>query len=175
MLRDLSSRRQDEGYSPLHVAVANGHDTVAAFLLSNGAEVNQANNNGQKPIDVANTQMMKDMLLAHMKKKEEESQWLQAAMKGDLAVIQQGINDKIDINCRESGGRTAVLCAAEQGHVLLLEYLLSQQADLSIPNVSANDVMLPINFRILLSFTLINTYAYPTNYQSLFESHYHVP
>ena len=148
MLHDISL--QNDGNSPLHAAALYGHDAVAAFLLSNGAEVNQANNNGQKPIDVANTQMIKDMLLAHTKKKEEESQWLQAAMKGDLAVIQQGINDKIDINCRESGGRTAVLCAAEQGHIPLLEYLLSQQADLSIPNVSANDVMLPISFRILL-------------------------
>ena len=139
------------GRAPLYVAVGNNHDAVIAVLLSHGADVNQADNDGLKPIDVAN-QKTKDMLYAHMKKKHQESQqpvdellWFAAAEKGDLAVIQQGINDKIDVNCQDREGCTAVWLAAWRGHEQLLEYLISQQADLSIANVSAHDVYLSIS------------------------------
>ena len=77
----------------------------------------------------------------------DESQWFQAAEKGDLAVIQKGINDKIDVNCRDSDGQTALWWAACKGHLQLVEYLITQHADLSIASVSnsANDVNLSIS------------------------------
>ena len=147
------------GNTPLHEAAAHGEDAVVAMLLSNGADVEKVNNKGQKPIDVAKNQKIKDMLIAHMKMKQEqpppglavstmvdESHWFQAAENGDLAVIQQGINEKIDINCRDDDGRTAVWLAAWKGHGQLVEYLITQHSDLSIANVSANDVYMSISF-----------------------------
>ena len=146
---DVSQANKD-GSSPLHIAVYEGCDAVVAVLLINGADINQANKDGKKPIDWAKNQKTKDILLAHMKKKQQEEgegeqlpaqavpkmvnelQWFQAAMKGDLAVIQQGINDKIDVNCRDSRGRHAVYWAAQEGHVSLLEYLITLHSDLNI-------------------------------------------
>ena len=139
----------NEGLSPLAAAAENGHEAVVKALLSNGADENQANNEGKKTFDVAKTQKIKDILYAHMKKKLQEEQqpvdeslWFQAAQQGDLALIQQGINDKIDVNCRDSESRTAVWWAAEKGHLQLVEYLITQHADLSIANVSTNEVFL---------------------------------
>ena len=154
----------DDGKSPLHLAANRGEEAVVAVLLSNGADVNQADNNGEKPIDVAKTQKIKDMLIAHTKKKQQEVeeveekeeqqpgqapsngqavpkmvdelQWFQAAEKGNLALIQQATNDKIDVNCKDSEGRTAVYLAAWKGHLQLVEYLITQHADLSIADVS---------------------------------------
>ena len=141
---------------------ANGFDAVVAVLLSNGADVNQVNNDGKKPIDVATDQKIKDMIYAPMKKKHQESQqpvdeslWFTAAMMGDLAVIQQGINDKIDVNCRDSKGHTAVYWAAANGHEQLLEYLISLHADLSIADVSAHDVYLSISILLHLLTPLL--------------------
>ena len=148
MLHDISSL-QDLGESPLHQAAFKGHVAVVKVLLSNGANVNQATKKGLKPINVAKTQEIKDMLFVHMKKKLQEEQqpvdetlWFQAAQQGDLALIQQGINDKIDVNCRDSNGRTAVWWAAAKGHLQLVEYFIAQHADLSIADVSANEVFL---------------------------------
>ena len=73
MLHDISSL-QNTGSSSLHVAAAMGHDAVVAVLLSNGADVNQANNDGEKPIDVAKTPEVKDMLIAHTTKMQEQEQ-----------------------------------------------------------------------------------------------------
>ena len=151
---------------PLHIAAFAGHEDVVALLLAKGANFNQSNNDGQKPIDLAKTQKIKDMLLAHKKEKQEqglagrqpqgeatsngqavptvvdESQWFQAAEQGELALIQQGINDKIDVNCQDSKGRTAMYWAAKEGHLGLVEYLISQQADLHTADVSGDDVVL---------------------------------
>ena len=70
----------------------------------------------------------------------DELQWFQAAEIGDLDLIQRGINGKIDVNCKDSDDRTALYLAARDGHLQLVEYLITQHADLSIARVSANDV-----------------------------------
>ena len=140
-----------DGSSPLHCAAESGHDTVVTILIKMGADVNQVDHDGDRPIDVAKTQKIKDMLIALTEEKREgqaavskvvdEAQWFRAAKKGKLAVIQQGINDKIDVNCLDSTGRTALYWATENDHLLLVEYLLSQHADASIlSSVSANDI-----------------------------------
>ena len=137
------------GWSALHLSVYNGHETVVGLLIDRGADVNLVNNDGDRPIDVAKTQKTKDMLIALTKEKPQEegqqvdeSQWFRAAKGGDLALIQQGINDnKIDVNCRDSGSRTAVYWAAQEGRLPLMEYLITQHADLSISTVIANNVL----------------------------------
>ena len=139
----------NDGYSPVYRAAKNGHETVVALLIDRGADVNLADNDGDRPIDVAKTQKIKDMLIALTKEKQpekgqpvDESQWFRAAKEGDLVLIQQGINDnKIDVNCRDSGGRTAMYWAAQEGHLPLVEYLITQHADLNIATVSANNVL----------------------------------
>ena len=149
----------NDGYSPVYRAAKNGHETVVGLLIDRGADVNLADNDGDRPIDVAKTQKIKDMLIALTKEKPQEerqqqppgqavptimdeSQWFRAAKKGDLVLIQQGINDnKIDVNCRDSGGQTAVYWAALEVHLQLVEYLITQHADLNIADVSAKDVL----------------------------------
>ena len=125
----------NKGKSPLHDAAMHWGDysnrgALVAVLLSNGADINQVDNDGKKPIDVAKTQEIKGIF---------ESPWFFAAKNGHLVLIQQGINDKIDVNCRDSKGRTAVSWATEKGHLQLVEYLITQHADLSIANVSTNE------------------------------------
>ena len=151
------NQSNNKGSSPLHHAAAKDNVAVVAALLSNGADVNQVDYDWDTAIDVAKNQEIKDMLIAHTTKKlqeeelepgqavpklVDESQWFRAAKKGELAVIQQGINDKIDVNCKDSKGRTAVCWAASEGRLQLVEYLTTQHADLSIANVSADNVIL---------------------------------
>ena len=66
----------------------------------------------------------------------DEAQWFKAAVKGDLALIQQGVNNNFNINCRDSEGCTAVHLASRHAHLPLVKYLCTQHADLSIADVS---------------------------------------
>ena len=61
---------QDKGWSPLHMAVQYDNDAVVEVLLSHGADANQVTHRGQKPIDVAKNQKIKDILNAHRKKQQ---------------------------------------------------------------------------------------------------------
>ena len=142
----------NDGSTPLHFAAENDHDAAVAKFIEKGADVNQVDHDGDRPIDVAKTQKIKDMLVALTEEKRDdqgqaagtkvvdEAQWFRAAKKGKLALIQKGINDKIDVNCRDSGGRTALYWSTFQGHLHLVEYLVKCHSDLNVMTVSANDV-----------------------------------
>ncbi|XP_055324952.1 putative ankyrin repeat protein RF_0381 [Sitodiplosis mosellana] len=45
--------RNDQGYSPLHVAANKGNEIIAQMLLENGAKVNMETNNGTTPLTLA--------------------------------------------------------------------------------------------------------------------------
>ena len=158
------NQANNDGRSSLHWAASSGHEAAVAILLDNGADVNLANNDGQKPIDVAKNQKIKDILIAHTTKNQpagqtsskqvDEAQWFQAAKEGNLAVIQQGINDKIDVNCQDSESRTALWWATAMRHLQLVEYLITQHSDPTIANVSTNDAFLSIVTLTLITLIL---------------------
>ena len=154
------------GMSPVFMAALNGHEEVVAVLLDNEADIEIRNDDGQKPIDVAKNQKTKDILIAHTTKKQQqeeelqqpgqaagpkvmdEAQWFQAAKNGDLTMIQQGINNKIDIKCRDSKSRTALWWATLRDHQHLVDYLIKNNADLNIANVSENDISSACNHQL---------------------------
>ena len=51
----------NDGLTPLHAAVSNGHKEVAALLLSSNALVNTKDHNGHTPLDLALTEGYKDI------------------------------------------------------------------------------------------------------------------
>ena len=56
------------------MAASNGYDAVVSLLLSHGADVTQTTKYGKKPIDVADNQKIKDMLIAHTNKQQQQQQ-----------------------------------------------------------------------------------------------------
>lgn len=50
------------GRTPLHLASSKGRADVAKFLTSNGADVDAADNDGYKPVQLATDPHMKAML-----------------------------------------------------------------------------------------------------------------
>nr|XP_006635570.1 PREDICTED: protein phosphatase 1 regulatory subunit 27 [Lepisosteus oculatus] len=45
-------QRDEEGWTPLHIACSDGHPHIARYLLSLGASVEAVNENGEKPADL---------------------------------------------------------------------------------------------------------------------------
>jgi hypothetical protein len=75
----VSSKDEQYGQTPLHIAVFNGHKDVAEFLLANKADVNAKAKNGSTPLHLA-------------------------AAKGDKDMVELLLTNKADVNAVDNDG-----------------------------------------------------------------------
>lgn len=93
----------EQGWTPLMVALFEGREDVALFLIKKGANVNFSDRSGYRPIH-----------------------W--AAFKGYTTVIDEIVARNGDVNVETDYGWTALLQAASLGHVATVESLLRHGA-----------------------------------------------
>ena len=78
----------------------------------------------------------------------EDNELHAAAKRGDLVQVQQSL-DSYDINAKGEDDETALVKAAREGHVEVVQLLLSFNADVNIPNVSTRKLKPLCTCRIL--------------------------
>lgn len=107
----FGAREEDtepKGWQMIHSAAQNGHDEIVEYLISRGAEVQaRAGENGDTPGGLA-------------------------ASYGHLPVIKTIIKSGLDIRkeVKSGDGCLMIHCAAERGHIDVVEYLLTQGANI---------------------------------------------
>jgi ankyrin repeat protein len=94
---ELVSSKDNNGHTPLHVAVWDGHKDVVELLLANGAEVDARGNTGT-PLH-----------------------W--AARMGNKVVVELLLSKGAAVNALDKSGSTALHLAAEDGHKEVAELL----------------------------------------------------
>ncbi len=83
--------KDDDGNTPLHWAAQEGHEDVAKFLLTSGANVNARNNNGSTPLH-------------------------DAADGGHKGVAELLLANKAAVNAKDNHGVTPLHWAVQEGH-----------------------------------------------------------
>jgi hypothetical protein len=63
-----------------------------------------------------------------------QSNWREAAISGNVAILDRLLDEGIDINCRDRYGQTALMLASVQGRDDAVRFLLDRAAD---PDVTA--------------------------------------
>ncbi|MCB9229832.1 MAG: ankyrin repeat domain-containing protein [Deltaproteobacteria bacterium] len=97
----LAFGSEDAGLTPFEIAMKNRHFEAVKFLVSNGADVNVANIDGETPLH-----------------------W--AARNGHLETIKCLVNDcGAGVNAADSIGWTPLFWAARNGHTDIVEFLKS--------------------------------------------------
>ena len=99
----------------------------------------------------------------------DEIQFLQAAEKGDLSFVKLAIEEKkLDINCKDLSGWTAIYFAANKGHVEIVEYLAEKGGDVNLVNDDGDS---PLRTAAGSGHDLViggnTTLLYPTIYSKL--------
>jgi hypothetical protein len=108
---DLVCSKDNNDWTPLHLAVVKGRKDVADLLLVKGADVNAKNNKGETPL-------------------------CYAADSGRKEVAELLIVNKADVNAKDGNGWTPLHYATYQGYCDVAELLMANRAEVNAVNNS---------------------------------------
>ena len=124
----------------LHLAASEGHSHVVSWLIANGADVGVRDRFGNTPLHDA-MRHKHNVVLGILRdagstfdcdEHDAASMLCQAAYQGDIDEIQRLMDNRIDPNLGDYDGRRAMHLAASEGHVKVIEYLLSRHAEVNV-------------------------------------------
>ena len=139
----VSSREEEYGATPLHMAAFTGHTDVAELLLAGKADVNARNAEGSTPLHAAafnGRKEVAELLLANEASVNARNNagWTPLHFSSGLIahkdVAELLLAGKADVNARAVNERTPLHQAAFFGHKDLAELLLANRA-----NINARD------------------------------------
>jgi len=132
------------GLTPLHYAASSGHNDIVELLIERGANVNATDSGkGATPLDYAHWRDHEEVietLNAHNAQREHEkggkgighsSVIHDAALDGDIDEVQRQLDAGVDPNLKSSKGATPLFYAVYEGHLEIVELLITRGADVN--------------------------------------------
>ncbi|KAH8789966.1 ankyrin repeat-containing domain protein, partial [Hyaloscypha sp. PMI_1271] len=136
------SAKDDEGWTPLHLASSQGKTGICLYLHAKGADVKSQTAANYTPLHLAcyGTHLDTVKALLDIGSDIEARAELQyralhlSAMQGSLAVVTHLIENRAEINSMDSNRVTPLHFASRHGHSNIVVYLLEHGAD---PNITS--------------------------------------
>lgn len=146
---DLNVVVNDNGDTPLMLAVRRRNFDLVDILLHHGAHVDIQNNNGSTALMMASRARTDDLVTLlisyganlHLKDINHNTALHYASTKGCSDIVKRLIDNQIDINSKNSHGNTALHNAVEKCRVLCVAELLKAGAQM-FPN---NEGLTPLD------------------------------
>lgn len=140
---DLVFSKDEDGFTPLHLAAANGHKEIVEFLLTTKADVNSRDNAGSTPlhqVSAAGGQHndIVELLLKHGAEVDAaDRQGLTPLHYATLADNQDAVKSPLDHGANPNAkdnkvGDTPLIMAAGKGYKEVAELLLAHGADVNL-------------------------------------------
>ena len=142
--------KDNDGSTPLIKVVWHGHLDVVKYLVSQGADVNEAKN-GWTPLHRAAARGHLDVVKylvsqgadVNAKNNDGGTPFFMAAVHGHLDVVKYLVSQGADVNTEYNGGETLLFLPANKGFLDIVKYLVSQGADV---NAEDNDGRTPLHW-----------------------------
>jgi ankyrin repeat protein len=131
--------KDDDGGTPLLIAVTLGNKEIAALLIANGADVNAKDPRGTTPLHGAALRGHKEivkLLIAkgadvNAKSVDGFTSLHRVVGRGHKEIVELLIANGADVNAKGNYGLTPLLLAALQGHKEVAELLIAKGADVN--------------------------------------------
>lgn len=147
-----SLKDQYEGFTPLHMALNNGHKDVALYLINGGADLNVTDKLGRTPLHLAAYNGMPQVAKTLISRRVsvnaatiDGSTPLHSAaigIKNNKILIKQLLSKGADINSgRGSTSGTPLIQAARYGNAEIAEMLIKHGADVNATDASGNTAL----------------------------------
>ncbi|MEJ2406268.1 MAG: ankyrin repeat domain-containing protein [Candidatus Thiodiazotropha sp.] len=147
-----SASGEYEGFTPLMMAINNGHEEVVRYLLDSGADVNASGKLGRTPLHLAAFNGMLELAQtlisqgANVNAKTVEGATpmhsAAIAIKNNVQVLQLLLANGADVNGgRDSEVGTPLVLSARYGDVEVAEILISNGADINAKNASGESAL----------------------------------
>lgn len=148
--RDLIARgdnvntKEEDGTTPLFIAVENGNIEMVRLLLDFGAKVNVRNKEKQTPLMMLDDDATKELVelliqsgaKVNQKAKDGNTALISAAASAKADVLRALIDAGAEVDAADSEGVTALMNAAENGDIEAVRVLLLAGAD---PNLEDDE------------------------------------
>ena len=135
------SARNDEGQTPLHLAVCSGDKSMVQILLQRGPDLEATASNGNKPlydaaesgyIDIVKLLLDFNANVEAFNIDKQKTAFYQAVENGHFTVAKTLLRYGADIDVRSPTGLTPLFCAVRRGDQELVRYLLKHGANKKI-------------------------------------------
>lgn len=138
--RENPNHKEDDGTTPLFVAVENGNHEIVALLLDFGAKVNVRNDQKETPLmfldDDAPVELVELLLRQGADvtrvSQDGDTALARAARSAKPEVLSALINAGAELNKQDDNGWTALMRAAESGNLENVRVLLLAGADVNL-------------------------------------------
>ena len=132
--------KDQDGFTPFHMAALKGHEAIAELLIRNGANVNAKDKDDKTPLYLAagmGHKALAQLLIrnganVNAKDKDEFTPFHMATLNGHKASAQLLIRNGADVNAKDQEDKTLLYKAAIIGDKALAQLLIDNGADVNV-------------------------------------------
>lgn len=140
---NVDAQDDEDGYTSLHIAAANGHIQMVDFFLAHGASIQLRDWWGRTPVQIAAesrkfnavNRLLDCGAKIEYRPDDKERLLLQKSGEGIAELVESYLAEGVDVNCKAWLGENPLRIAAESNQLKIVDILIKAGANVDIEDM----------------------------------------